>query len=64
MAYRDLEFLAAEMRCLSIAFGASMNLKYYVMEMGNIANVIDTYDGNNAFIQEKNKKTLQFLESK
>jgi hypothetical protein len=41
-----------------------MNLKYYVMEMGNIANVIDTYDGNNAFIQEKNKKTLQFLESK
>ena len=64
MAYRDLEFLAAEMRCLSIAFGASMNLKYYVMEMGKIANIIDTFDGNNALIEENNKKTLQFLESK
>lgn len=64
MAYRDLEFLAAEMRCLSIAFGASMNLKYYVMEMGRIADVIDTFEDIYNTTDSSSKKKLQFLESK
>jgi len=44
LAYRDMEFLAAEMRCLSIAFAATMNLKYYIKKMGEIAHIIDLYD--------------------
>lgn len=64
MAYRDLELLAAEMRCLSIAFAASMNLKYYIMEMGRIANVIDTYEGNSLNMNERDDKKLKFLENK
>jgi len=44
MAYRDMEFLAAEMRCLSIAFAATMNLKYYIKEMGKISALIDVYE--------------------
>jgi len=49
MAYRDMEFLAAEMRCLSIAFAATMNLKYYIKEMGEIAHVIDVYESQVSF---------------
>ena len=62
MAYRDLEFLAAEMRCLSIAFAATENLKYYIMEMGNVANIIDTYEGR--MLRNAQNENLKFLENK
>ena len=34
MAYRDLELLAGDMRCLSVSVGAINNEKYYIKEMG------------------------------
>lgn len=48
LAYGDAEFLAAEMRCLSIAFGATENLKHYLLEMGEIASIICTYSDASA----------------
>ncbi len=35
MAYRDLELLSGDMRCLSVSLGAIANEKYYIREMGN-----------------------------
>ena len=34
MAYRDLELLAGDMRCLSVSLGAVNNEKFYITEMG------------------------------
>jgi len=65
MAYRDMEFLAAEMRCLSIAFAATMNLKYYVREMGDIAHVISIYEPDSfslALPNHSSEDNLKFLE--
>jgi len=44
MAYRDVEFLAAGMRCYSISVGSMENQKYYIKEMAKCAQIIDTYD--------------------
>ena len=38
--YKDLEELASEMRCLSVSFAATMNMIYYIKEMGEFARVI------------------------
>jgi len=43
MSYRDLEFLAAGMRCYSISVGAIENQKYFIREMAQCAQVIDTF---------------------
>jgi len=64
MAYRDMEFLAAEMRCLSIAFAATMNLRYYIKEMGEIAHIIDIYESSSSSLQlapPEAPQTLKFL---
>jgi len=44
MAYRDVEFLAAGMRCYSISVGSMENQKYYIKEMAKCSQVIDTFD--------------------
>jgi len=63
MAYRDMEFLAAEMRCLSIAFAATMNLKYYVKEMGDIVHTISIYEPDSfALPNHSSEQNLKFLE--
>lgn len=45
MAYRDVEFLAAGMRCYSISVGSLENQKYYIREMAKCSQIIDTYEG-------------------
>jgi len=45
MAYRDVEFLAAGMRCYSISVGSMENQKYFIREMAKCSQVIDTFDG-------------------
>jgi len=58
LAYRDLEFLSAEMRCYSIAAGATMNLVYYIKEMGEVAKFVSIFEGSvNAFSSD----SLRFL---
>lgn len=42
MAYRDLELLAGDMRCLSVSLGAIANEKYYIREMGNADFILST----------------------
>jgi hypothetical protein len=42
MAYRDLELLAGDMRCLSVSLGAIANEKYYIREMGNADYILST----------------------
>jgi hypothetical protein len=42
MAYRDLELLAGDMRCLSVSLGAIANEKYYIREMGNADYILCT----------------------
>jgi len=42
MAYRDLELLAGDMRCLSVSLQAVENEKYYIKEMGNADFVLNT----------------------
>ena len=42
MAYRDLELLAGDMRCLSVSLGAIQNEKYYIKEMGEADYILDT----------------------
>jgi len=44
MAFRDLELLAGDMRCLSVSLGAIENEKYYIREMGYADHVLDTFD--------------------
>lgn len=46
MAYRDLELLAGDMRCLSVALGAINNEKYYIKEMGDADFILDTLGGS------------------
>jgi len=43
MVYRDLEMLAADMRCLSMALSANENEKYFLKEMGEAHEMIITY---------------------
>ena len=47
MAYRDVEFLAAGMRCYSISVGSMENQKYFIREMAKCSMVIDTFDSPN-----------------
>ncbi len=42
MAYRDLELLSGDMRCLSVSLGAIANEKYYIREMGNADSILCT----------------------
>jgi hypothetical protein len=42
MAYRDLELLSGDMRCLSVSLGAIANEKYYIREMGNADYILST----------------------
>lgn len=42
MAYRDLELLAGDMRCLSVSLGAIQNEKYYIKEMGEADYILST----------------------
>jgi hypothetical protein len=42
MAFRDLEFLSGDMRCLSVSLGAIANEKYYIREMGNAYYILST----------------------
>lgn len=44
MAFRDLELLAGDMRCLSVSLGAIQNEKYYVREMGYADHVLETFE--------------------
>jgi len=44
MAFRDLELLAGDMRCLSVSLGAIQNEKYYIKEMGYAVHVLETFD--------------------
>lgn len=44
MAYRDLELLAGDMRCLSVSLGAVFNEKYYISEMGNADFILRTLE--------------------
>lgn len=44
MAYRDVEFLAAGMRCYAVSVGSLENQKYYIREMAKCSQVIDTFD--------------------
>jgi hypothetical protein len=44
MSYRDLEFLAAGMRCYSVSVGAIQNQKYYIREMAQCSMIIDTFE--------------------
>lgn len=44
MAFRDLELLAGDMRCLSVSLGAIQNEKYYIKEMGYADHVFETFD--------------------
>jgi ElaB/YqjD/DUF883 family membrane-anchored ribosome-binding protein len=52
MAYRDLELLSGDMRCLSVALGAINNEKYYIKEMGEADFILDTLG---SFHSYKNK---------
>jgi len=45
MGYRDLEFLAAGMRCYSISVGSMENQKHFIREMANCSKVIDIFEG-------------------
>lgn len=40
MAYRDLELLAGDMRCMAVSFKAKENLEYYINEMGECSRYI------------------------
>lgn len=42
MAYRDLELLAGDMRCLSVSLGAVNNEKYFIREMGEADFILKT----------------------
>jgi ElaB/YqjD/DUF883 family membrane-anchored ribosome-binding protein len=44
MAYRDLELLAGDMRCLSVSLGAVNNEKFYITEMGYADFILRTLD--------------------
>lgn len=44
IAYRDLELLAGDMRCLSVSLGAIFNEKYYISEMGNAGFILRTLE--------------------
>ena len=44
IAFRDLELLAGDMRCLSVSLGAIQNEKYYIKEMGYAVHVLETFD--------------------
>jgi hypothetical protein len=44
MAYRDLELLAGDMRCLSVSLGAIYNEKYFIREMGDADFILRTLD--------------------
>jgi len=46
MAYRDLELLSGDMRCLSVSLGAIQNEKYYIKEMGKACFILDTLSNN------------------
>jgi len=61
MAYRDVEFLAAGMRCYSVSVGAIQNQKYFIKEMAQCSMVIDTFEQYSSFmvqttpeVEEKN----------
>ena len=43
MAFRDLELLAGDMRCLSVSLGAIQNEKYFIKEMGYADHVLETF---------------------
>lgn len=45
LSYRDMENLAAEMRCLCWSLGATENIKYYLKEMAETTAVIELYNG-------------------
>lgn len=66
MAYRDLELLAGDMRCLSVSLGAIANEKYYIREMGDADYILGTLGGLMGNPEQKNtevvKKQLSFLE--
>jgi ElaB/YqjD/DUF883 family membrane-anchored ribosome-binding protein len=42
LSYMDLEFLAGDMRCLSVANGSMNNEKYYIKEMGFADFILST----------------------
>lgn len=42
MAYRDVELLAGDMRCLSVSLGAIENEKYFIQEMGKADYILNT----------------------
>jgi F0F1-type ATP synthase membrane subunit b/b' len=59
MAYRDWEFLAGDMRCLSVAMSADLNEKYYLKEMGDAAYLYYIIDGTGKNIS--GAATLKYL---
>ena len=43
MAYRDLELLAGDMRCMAVAYRAQENQQFYIAEMGECVREIEIY---------------------
>jgi hypothetical protein len=39
--YRDLELLAADMRCVAVAYNATENKKYFFNEMIKVNNILN-----------------------
>ena len=67
MAYRDLELLAGDMRCLSVAKGAIENEKYYIKEMGDADYILSTLEAYTHTVMEskmviEENTNLSFLE--
>lgn len=59
MAYRDVELLAGDMRCLSVSLGAIGNEKYYIKEMGDAAHILSIFSRVKS---EFSKRSLKFLD--
>lgn len=43
LSYRDLELLAGDMRCVSVALRATENIFYFVNEMADVVSTIEIY---------------------
>ena len=60
-AYREIELLAGNMRCLSVALGSIQNEKFYIQEMGEVYYILSIYNTKVSGKHEFNQDKLNFL---
>lgn len=60
-AYREIELLAGNMRCLSVALGSIQNEKFYIKEMGDVYFILSIYNTYTSSGVEQKENAIKFL---